>query len=99
MVADHLSRLELNEQGDKACIQEMLPDERLIKVEAMVLWYVDIINYLAYGVLPPKLSPQQKKKFMHDAKSYLWDDPLLFKRGADQMKRWCVSDDEVPSII
>ena len=36
MVADHLSRLELDEQKDKACIQEMLIDKKLMRVEAMV---------------------------------------------------------------
>ena len=38
MVADHLSRLDLDEQKDKACIQEMFLNEQLMRVEAMVSW-------------------------------------------------------------
>ena len=57
------------------------------------------MSYLACKVLPLNLSSQQKKKFMHDVKSYLWDDPLLFKRGADQVIRRCVPDKEVPNIL
>ena len=79
MVADHLSRLELGENQDKVSIQEMFPDEQLIRVDSIVLWFADYVNYLACKVLPLELSPQQKKKFLHDVKSYLWDDPLLFK--------------------
>ena len=80
MVADHLSRLELGEQWDKACIQEMFLDEQLMRVEAIVPWFA-YVNYLACKVLPLNLSSQQKKKFLHDVRSYLWDDTLLFKRG------------------
>ena len=59
-------------------------------------WFADYVNYLACKVLPPDLSPQQKK-FLHDVKSYLWDDPLLFKMGANQVIRRCVSDEEIPN--
>ena len=68
-------------------------------VDSIVPWFVDYVSYLAYKVLPPKLSPQQKKKFLHDVKSYLWNDPLLFKRRADQVKRRCVHDEEIPNIL
>ncbi|KAK6121412.1 hypothetical protein DH2020_044837 [Rehmannia glutinosa] len=33
---------------------------------------------------------KQKKKFLHDVKFYMWDDPLLFKRCADKIIRRCV---------
>ena len=99
MVAYHVSRLELDEKKDKACIQEMFPNEQLMKVEAMVSWYVDYVNYLACGVLLPESSSQQKKKFLHDVRSYLWDDPLLFKKGANQVIKRCIPNEEVPSIL
>ena len=38
-------------------------------------------------------------KFLHDVKSYLWDDPLLFKKGADQVIMRCVPNDEVSNIL
>ena len=83
MVVDHLSRLELGDKQDKASIQEMFPNEQLMRVESILPWLADYMNYLACKVLPLELSPQQKRKFLHDVKSYLWDDPLLFKRGTD----------------
>ena len=60
MVADHLSRLELGEKQDKASIQEMFPDKQLMRVDSIVPWFADYVNYLACKVLPPELSPQQK---------------------------------------
>ena len=96
MVVDHLSRLELGDKQDKASIQEMFPDEQLMRVESTVLWLVDYVNYLACKVLPLEFSPQQKKKFLYDVKGYLWDDPLLFKNGVDQVIRRCVLDEEIP---
>ena len=46
VVADHLSRLELDQQKDRACIQEMFPNEQLMRVEAIVPWYADYVNWI-----------------------------------------------------
>ena len=39
------------------------------------------------------------KRFLREAKSYFWDDPLLFKQCADGMIRRCVPEDEMESIL
>ena len=70
-----------------------------MRVEAIVPWYADYLNYLACKVLPPDLSSQQKEKLLYDVRSYLWDDPLLFKRGVDQVIRMCVPNEEVLNIL
>ncbi|KAK6115043.1 hypothetical protein DH2020_007312 [Rehmannia glutinosa] len=96
VVADFLSRIENQEGSQRSTelIKEEFPDERLLMLEANFPWYADFVNYLAAGVLPPNLSSYQKKKFLHDVKFHMWDDPLLFKRCADKIIRRCVPQDE-----
>ncbi|GKD23151.1 hypothetical protein Tco_1224854 [Tanacetum coccineum] len=45
------------------------------------------------------MSSQQKKKFFKDIKHYFWDDPYLFRIGADQVIRQCVYGQEVVDIL
>ena len=71
VVEDHLSRLEFDKGiEDPTKIEESFPDEQLLVMEAHLPWYVDFVKYLACNVLPPGLSSQQKKKFLHDVKLY-----------------------------
>ncbi|XP_022841844.1 uncharacterized protein LOC111365520 [Olea europaea var. sylvestris] len=42
---------------------------------------------------------KQKKKLLHEAKFYYWDDPNLYGRGADQIIRRCMPEDEMKSIL
>lgn len=62
-------------------------------------WYVDFSNYLVSKILPPDLTRQQKKKFLHDVKWYMWDEPYLFRQCADKMIRRCVPQSEVKNIL
>lgn len=41
----------------------------------------------------------QKKKFLHEVKSYLWEDPLLRKMGLNQVIQKCILKTEVASIM
>ncbi|GKB87124.1 reverse transcriptase domain-containing protein [Tanacetum coccineum] len=45
------------------------------------------------------MSSQQKKKFFKDVKHYFWDDPYLFRIGADQVIRRCVYSQEAVDIL
>ncbi|GJT03401.1 reverse transcriptase domain-containing protein [Tanacetum coccineum] len=45
------------------------------------------------------MSSQQKKKFFKDVKRYFWDDPYLFRIGADQVIRRCVYSQEAVDIL
>ena len=61
-------------------------------------WYADIVNYLACGMMPPEFSYQQKRKLRTDARVYIWDDLLLFRKVADHIIR-CMLEDEQGGII
>ncbi|XP_052299703.1 uncharacterized protein LOC127903086 [Citrus sinensis] len=63
------------------------------------LWYADFANYLVSGLLPPKLKFQEKKKFLHNVRSYQWDDPHLYKLCPDQVIRRCAAEGEIPHIL
>ncbi|KAH9727219.1 hypothetical protein KPL70_008579 [Citrus sinensis] len=62
-------------------------------------WYADFANYLVSGLLPPELKFQEKKKFLHDVKSYQWNDPHLYKLCSDQIIRRFVVEGEIPHIL
>ena len=102
-----MSRLEANMSTlTKQDITEIFPNEQLLVLQyAQMLqqlgspWYADFANYLVSGLLPPELTFQQKKKFLHDVRSYQWDDPYLYKLCSDNVIRRCVSEEEIPHIL
>ena len=100
VIADHLSRVEkptVEEKGRE--IAENFPDEQLFQLSLQSPWYADIVNYLACGIMPPEFSYQQRKRLRTDIRYYIWDDPLLFKRGADLIIRRCVPEGEQSKIL
>ena len=100
VIADHLSRLEMNagkEKGNE--IAENFPDEQLFLLSVQTPWFVDIVNYLACRVMPLKFSYQQRRKSRTDCRFYILDDPLLYKRGADMIIRRCVPETEQGGIM
>ena len=100
LVADHLSRLELEEEAEMQPINEEFPDERLYAVQTTSIpWYADIVNFLASNIVPSDFSYQQKKKFFSEVKHYLWDDPYLYKQCHDQIIRRCIPYEEVENVL
>ena len=99
-IADHLSRIEkitVKEEGTE--LAKFFPDEQLFQLLFQSPWYVDIVNYLACGVMPLEFGYQQRKKLRTDSGFYIWDDQLLFKRGADMIIRRCVPESEQGRIL
>ena len=80
-------------------IEENFPYEQLFRVKTQLPWYADLINYLACGIMPQEFTYQLKKKLRYEAIFYIWDDPLLFRRGADQIIRRCVPETEQVEIL
>ena len=59
VIADHLSRLEMNAGKEKENeIAENFPDEQVFLLSVQTPWYADIVNCLACGVVPPEFSYQ-----------------------------------------
>ena len=100
VIADNLSRIEGNQaEEEEIRLRENFPDEQIFQLSFQMPWYADIVNYLACGVVPSEFSQQQKRKLRTDSRYYIWDDPLLFKRGADMIIRRCVPEGEQIRIM
>ena len=57
VIVDHLSRMEKPTEEEKwTKIKENFPNEQLFQVSVQTPWYVDIVNFLACGIMPPKFS-------------------------------------------
>ena len=53
VIAKHLSRIESTAKNIKGLeIEKSFPDEQLFKVKIQLPWYVDLVNYLACGIMP-----------------------------------------------
>ena len=66
----------------EAEVRDEFPDESLFLVSERP-WFADMANFKAARIIPKDLNWQQRKRFLHDAQFYIWDDPHLFKIGAD----------------
>ena len=83
VIVDYLSRLEKNTEKEKETeIEKKFPDEQLFLLSVQTPWYANIVNYLACVVVPPQFSYQQRRKLRTNSRFYIWDDLLLFTRGA-----------------
>ena len=91
VIADHLSRFEKNiVKEEEMEVSNFFPDEQLFQLSFQLPWYADIVNFLACGVMPLEFSYQERKKLRNNSRFYIWDDPLLFKRGYDMIIKRCV---------
>ncbi|KAI3811299.1 hypothetical protein L1987_21020 [Smallanthus sonchifolius] len=104
LAADHLSRLEsLESDGQRGVgVDDRFPLESMMFVTAQddgYPWFADYANYLVDGTLMKGMTYQQKKKFFADVKHYLWEDPHLFRIGANQVVRRCVDERDAQRIL
>ena len=98
-VADHLSRMTpIEETEEKRPIKDEFVDEHILAVTG-VPWFADYANYIVGGIIPDDFDSNRRKKFVHDCRFYLWDDPFLYKRGVDGLIRRCVPENEQEEVL
>ncbi|XP_071912445.1 uncharacterized protein [Coffea arabica] len=97
LVADHLSRIPVGEDSEP--LKDAFPEEHLFSLNSQLPWYADLVNYLVTGNFPAGWPKSKRDKLKSDAKYFIWDDPYLWKRCADQVMRRCVSEMEFQSIL
>ncbi|KAI3755926.1 hypothetical protein L1987_55736 [Smallanthus sonchifolius] len=98
VVADHLLRIPTLKEDHSRDINESFPDEHLFTVSNLP-WYAHIVNFLATGKTPESWQLRQVKHLRAQTKQYIWDEPDLFKVGADQIIRRCVPNEEIQSVL
>jgi len=98
-VANHLSRLDNEEVTAREFeVIDEFPDEKLLVVQERP-WFADMANFKAAGIIPETMNWQQRRKLLKDSNQYVWDDPYLFKMGADNLLRRCVTSKEAQNIL
>ena len=97
-VADHLSRLNLDDQSVDDPIKDVFPNEGLFSVSTLS-WYSDIVNYLVTGTIPEKWNALERKVFSQKVRNFFYDEPYLFKYYKDQIVRRCVANHEIENVI
>ncbi|XP_070005112.1 uncharacterized protein [Nicotiana sylvestris] len=86
-VAYHLSRLEnRGHVTEGESIKETFPDEHLLAITSdETPWYADYVNFIASGVTPPEFIADHRRRFLHDLRFYMWDEPFLYKQCTYQL--------------
>jgi len=99
VVADHLSRLKNEEvTKEESKVRGKFPDEFFLQATTRP-WFTDVANYKATWIIPEELNWSQRKKFLHDSRFYVWNDPYLFMLGTNNLLRRRVTIKEAQSIL
>jgi hypothetical protein len=61
IMADHLSRLQF-EESTELSINDYMRDDTLLKVSTTDPWYINIINYIVAGYIPPGADKKRLSK-------------------------------------
>ncbi|GJX42628.1 reverse transcriptase domain-containing protein [Tanacetum coccineum] len=62
-------------------------------------WYADYVNYIAQNIVPPKWTPEKRRRFFSQVKNYFWDEPYVFRLCPDNVMRRCVAENEILEIV
>ena len=99
LLVDHLSRLMNEEVTHKEQeIQDEFLDESLMVSRrnfGLLIWWIS----KQQGTCPMIWIGTKRKKILHEAHCYIWDDPHLFKLGVNNILWRCVSQEEAKGIL
>src|ERR1043165_1783865 len=87
---------------DPIPVNDSFPDEQLAVVKVQSHsdpWFADYANFIFAKFLPPGFTFQWRKKFFTDLRHYFWDDPHIYKEGADEIVRRCIPEHEQQEIL
>ncbi|KAF8053247.1 hypothetical protein N665_1443s0003 [Sinapis alba] len=62
-------------------------------------WFAEITNFLAAEKEPMKITGNEKRKFLKNARHYFWDEPYLYWHCKDGVFRNCMAEAEIPGIL
>ncbi|GJR86840.1 reverse transcriptase domain-containing protein [Tanacetum coccineum] len=105
LAADHLPRLENPDLGvfTEEEIFDEFPDEHLMILKAELNddepWYADYVNYIVGKIMPPKWTPDRRRRFLSQVKNYFWDEPYAFRLCPGNITRRCVAGSEILEIL
>jgi len=68
----------------------------LLKVTDSNPWYVNIVNFIVVGYVPPE---ENMKKLQTKSRHHLWDDLYMYRVCSDGLLRRCVPMAEGIQII
>ncbi|GJX79748.1 reverse transcriptase domain-containing protein [Tanacetum coccineum] len=84
-------------------IPDKFPNEHLMILKAKLNdeepWYVDYVNYIVGKVVPPKWTPEKRKRFVSQVRNYFWDEPYAFRLCLDNVMRRCMVGYEILEIL
>ena len=65
-------------------IDDSFSDDHLFAIMvSSAPWFVDLVNYLACGLVPPDKNSYERKRFFSQAKSYSGEEPFLYNAHGD----------------
>jgi hypothetical protein len=94
-VVDHLSRIQF-ENSQELPINDSLRDDVLFKVSKSDPWYVNIVNFMVAGYVPPG---ENKRRLIYENRLHIWDATYLFRVCYDGLLKICVPAKEDIKII
>ncbi|XP_013631670.1 PREDICTED: uncharacterized protein LOC106337160 [Brassica oleracea var. oleracea] len=74
-VACHLSRMKIEDNT-------ALDEEHTVEHYSHLPWFAEIVNFLAAEKEPLKFTGNEKRKFLREARQYVWDEPYLYKQDS-----------------